>query len=183
MTPAERERAVNYLTQSRDNLLRTIRGLSREQLQFKSAPDRWSVADCLEHLILVENRRVGEGIPAALQQPVDPAKRSAFAGRDDELVQLVAGRAQRAQAPEPVRPTGRWPHDRLIPEFETARKRSADLAATPQANLRQYFSTHPLFGDLDCYQWLLLVAAHSDRHRRQIEELIASPVFPRAAAV
>ena len=42
MTPAERERAVNYLTQSRDNLLRTIRGLSREQLQFKSAPDRWS---------------------------------------------------------------------------------------------------------------------------------------------
>jgi len=183
MTPAERERAVNYLTQSRDNLLRTVRGLSREQLQFKSAPERWSVADCLEHLILVENRRIGEGIPAALQQPVDSARRSAYEGRDDELVRLVAGRAQRVQAPEPVRPVGRWPHDRLIPEFEAARKRSTDLVATTRANLRQYLSTHPLFGDLDCYQWLLLIAAHSDRHRTQIEELVASPGFPRAAAV
>ncbi|HXX20754.1 MAG TPA: DinB family protein [Candidatus Acidoferrum sp.] len=183
MTPAERERAVNYLTQSRDNLLRTVRGLSREQLQFKPAPDRWSVADCLEHLILVENRRIGEGIPAALQQTVDPARRSAYEGRDEELVHLVAGRVQRAQAPEPVRPTGRWPHDRLIPELEAVRERSADLVAMTQANLRQYFSPHPLFGDLDCYQWLLLVAAHSDRHRAQIEELIASPGFPRAAAV
>ncbi|HXX19813.1 MAG TPA: DinB family protein [Candidatus Acidoferrum sp.] len=183
MTPAERERAVNYLTQSRDDLLRAVRGLSREQLQFKPAPDRWCVADCLEHLILVENRRIGEGIPAALQQPIDPARRSAYEGRDDELVRLVAGRVQRVQAPEPVRPAGRWPHDRLIPEFEAARKRSTDLVTTTQANLRQYLSTHPLFGDLDCYQWLLLIAAHSDRHRTQIEELVASPGFPRAAAV
>jgi len=176
MTPAERERAVNYLAQSRDNLLGKTRGLSREQLQFKPAPDRWSVADCLEHLLVVQGRRVVDGI-------VDPAKRSAFEGRDEELVQLVAGRAQRAQAPEPVRPTGRWPHDRLIPEFEAVRKRSADLAATTNPDLRKYFSAHPLFGDLDCYQWLLLVAAHSDRHRAQIEEVIASPGFPRAAAV
>ena len=183
MTAGEREHAVNYLVQSRDNLLRTVRGLSREQLRFKPAPDRWSVADCLEHLTLVENRRIGDGIPAALQQPSDPARRSAFEGRDEELVQLVTSRARRAHAPEPGRPTGRWPHDRLIPEFEGARKRSADLVATTQADLRKYFSIHPLFGDLDCYQWLLLVAAHTDRHRAQIEEVIASPAFPRAAAV
>ena len=183
MTPAERERAISYLVQSRDSLLGTVRGLSREQLQFKPAPDRWSIADCLEHLILVENRRICEGIPAALQQPIDPARRSAYEGRDDDLVQHVAGRVQRAQAPEPVRPAARWPHDRLIPEFEAVRKRSADLVATTPADLRRYFSTHPLFGELDCYQWVLLVAAHSDRHRAQIEELIASPGFPRAAAV
>jgi uncharacterized damage-inducible protein DinB len=183
MTTAERERAVSYLAQSRDKLLRTTRGLSREQLQFKPAPDRWSVAECLEHLIVVENRRITDGIPATLQQPVDSAKRSAFEGRDDELVQLVAGRAQRVQAPEPARPTGRWPHDRLVPEFEAVRKRSTDLAASTDADLRKHFSTHPLFGELDCYQWLLLVAAHSDRHRAQIEEVVASPGFPRAAAV
>jgi DinB superfamily len=183
MTPAERGRVLNYLAESRDNLLRLTRGLSQEQLEFKPAPDRWSIAECLEHLIMVENNRVAGGITAALQQPVDPSKRSAFEGRDEELVQMVTNRGQRGQAPEMLRPTGRQPDSRLVFEFEAARKRTSDLVATTNADLRKHFSLHPRFGDLDCYQWLLLVAGHCDRHCQQIEEVAASPGFPRAAAI
>jgi uncharacterized damage-inducible protein DinB len=181
MNPAERERAISYLTQTRDNLLRATSGLSSAQLQFKPAPDRWSVADCLEHLIAVENRCF-DAISNALSEPADSTKRSAFNGRDDELLQIVTDRSNRRQAPEAIHPSGRWPHDQLLRQFEAARKRTIDLAATTECDPRQHFFAHRAFGDLDCYQWLLLAAAHGDRHRAQIDEVLAAPNFPRAAA-
>lgn len=181
MKPAERERAISYLKQSRDSLLRATSGLSPAQMQFKPAADRWSVADCLEHLITVENRCF-EGLSSALREPADSAKRSAFDGRDDELLHIVTDRGSRRQAPEAIHPSGRWQQDHLLREFEAARKRTIDLATTTECDPRQHFFAHRAFGDLDCYQWLLLVAGHGERHRAQIEEVLAAPNFPRAAA-
>jgi uncharacterized damage-inducible protein DinB len=181
MTAADRERAVSYLAQTRDNLLRATRGLSLAQLAFKPAPGRWSVADCLEHIIVAEDRFL-DSVSSALQQPADSSKRSAFDGRDDELLQIVTDRSAPRQAPEAIHPSNRWPHDRLVREFEATRNRSIDLAASTVCDPRQHFFAHRAFGDLDCYQWMLLVAAHGDRHRAQIEEVMAAPNFPRAAA-
>jgi hypothetical protein len=31
---------------------------------------------------------------------------------------------------------------------------------------------------MDAYQWLLLLAAHTERHTAQIEEIKADPKFP-----
>ncbi len=181
MTSADRERAGSYLSQTRDNLLRAASGLSPAQLQFKPAPGRWSVAECLEHIVTVEHR-VLDGIANALQQPADPTKRSAFDGRDDELLQVVTDRSNPRQAPEAIHPSNRWPHDQLMPEFQAARKRSIELAGNTDCHPRQHFFAHGALGELDCYQWLLLVAAHGDRHRAQIDEVLAAPNFPRAAA-
>lgn len=181
MNSSERQRAISYLTQTRDNLLRATSGLSPAQMQFKPAPDRWSVADCLEHLITVENRCF-DGISNALREPADSAKRGGFDGRDDELLQIITDRSSRRQAPEAIHPSGRWPQDQLIREFEASRKRTVDLATNIDCDPRQHFFAHRAFGDLDCYQWMLLVAAHGDRHRAQIEEVLAAPNFPRAAA-
>jgi hypothetical protein len=55
------------------------------------------------------------------------------------------------------------------------------FAAVTHGDLRSYFFEHPQFGELDCYQWLLFVGAHSERHARQAEEVIADPNFPRTA--
>jgi hypothetical protein len=178
MTPSERRRAIAYLNETRDRLLGATRGLSPAQLQFQPAPGRWSVAECLEHIVFVEDRILGR-ISAALAEPPNTAKRSAFAGSDDELLGRVTDRGDRRQAPEIVRPTGRWPHDRLIPEFEAVRKRSAEFAASARVNLRHYFLPHPFFGDLDCYQYLLLIGGHSDRHCAQAEEVMSTRGFPR----
>jgi hypothetical protein len=48
---------------------------------------RWSVAECLEHIILVENSILG-AIEKTVQQPADVSK-SAF--KDDALMAKVAG--------------------------------------------------------------------------------------------
>ncbi len=178
MTPSERARAIDYLRETRENLLRTAGNLSPTQLQYKSAADRWSVAECIEHITLTEGFILGN-INNALQQA---AGSSASGMGDDGLLQIVVDRSTRAKGPERVMPTGRWAHDRVLGEFESARERTAEFAATTDVQLRQHAFPHPMLGTLDCYQWLLLIGAHGERHRAQAEEVMANAGFPRAAA-
>ena len=178
MTPGEREAVLKNLTESRERLFRMGAGLSPEQWQFRTEPGRWSVAECVEHITTVEGRVLGL-IQKTLEGGPDPSKSSAL--KDDALVADVAGRVTRFQAPEMLVPTGRWPHDELLKEFDRTRQQTQDFAANTTADLRQHFFPHRVFGELDLYQWLLLVAAHCDRHRAQGEEVMSSAGYPRAA--
>src|SRR5580704_1893746 len=142
MTPAELERISSYLYETRENLLSTARGLSPTQLQYKSAPDRWSVAECLEHITVTEGF-----ILANIHNTLQQAAESPTPGiGDDGIVQMVPDRSTRVKGPERLMPTARWAHARLLSEFESARKRTADFAATTDAPLRQHGFAHPLLG-------------------------------------
>jgi len=48
-----------------------------------------------------------------------------------------------------------------------------------QDDLKEHFITHPVFGTMDLYQGFILLAAHSERHTMQIEEVMANPDFPK----
>jgi uncharacterized damage-inducible protein DinB len=178
LTSAERELLLKNLAESRERLLDMAQSLSREQLHHRPAPGRWTVAENLEHITIVEGRVLGS-IQKTLEAGPDPSKRSFMEGRDELLVANVAGRATRLQAPEVLAPTGRWPDDQLLDEFEGVRKQTHDFAAGTDADLRSHFYKHPAIGELDLYQWMLLIAAHCDRHRTQSEEVMASSGFPR----
>jgi uncharacterized damage-inducible protein DinB len=179
MTFAESESLLKHLEESRERLLHMANNLTREQLHYRPAPGRWTVAECLEHIVTVEIRLLG-AIQKTLEAPPDPSKRSAMEGQDDAFIARLVARVDRFQAPEHVVPTGRWPDEQLLTEFERARQHTCDFATSTTADLRRHFFKHPALGDLDLYQWLLLIAAHSDRHRVQSEEVMASPGFPRA---
>jgi uncharacterized damage-inducible protein DinB len=179
LTSAERESLLKNLAESRERLLRMAQGLSREQLHHRPAPGRWTVAECVEHIAVVEERVLGS-IQKTLATGPDSSKRSAMEGQDDVLVANVADRVTRIQAPDVLAPTGRWPDEQLLQEFEAARQQTRDFAASTSADLRRHFYKHPVIGELDLYQWLLLIAAHCDRHRAQSEEVMASTAFPRA---
>ena len=178
ITEDDRKRLTQYLTETRERLLGTARGLSPQQLNHKPGPDRWSVAEVLEHLTVTESRLLPR-IEAVLQGSPDPAKASAWEGREEALLQSVISRSPRVQAPDPIQPTGRWGHEELFRQMEAARGRTSEFAATTNAPLRGFFQTHPVLGELDCYQWLLITGAHWERHRAQIEEVKADVNFPR----
>ncbi|HKQ87851.1 MAG TPA: DinB family protein [Candidatus Acidoferrales bacterium] len=181
MTAADRDFAAKHLAESRDRLVALVRGLSPTQTAYKPAPERWSIAENLEHVILVEHR--GRGfVENALKQAPDPARHSGYPGSAEGLVAMLRDRSHPRRGVEQIQPAGRWPHDQLLKEFEAARKRTCELLAATTADLHAHFSPHPLFGDLSCFQWLLVLAAHCDRHRAQSEEVMASEGFPRAAA-
>jgi len=83
------------------------------------------------------------------------------------------------QAPEPVRPDGRWPGgEELANEFRKTRERSAEFVRGLDADLRGHFQTHGGFGEIDCYQWLILLSLHGARHAEQMEEIRAAKGFP-----
>ena len=108
MTSAERDTLLKHLEESRDRLLRMAKNLSREELRFRPAADRWTVAECLEHIAMVEARVLGL-IQKTLEAGPDSSKRSALAGKDDELIAGTVARVTRFKAPEYVVPAGRCP--------------------------------------------------------------------------
>ncbi len=179
ISPSERDRLTKDLNDSRERLLRTTRSLSAEQLGYKPAPDRWSVAENVEHIIIVESR-ILDRMANTLQGPAGSSVPSNWQGRDDEVVALIQSRANRFKGPGPVMPSGQLPHEEIFPKFEEVRGRTVEFAATTNADLRHFSIRHPIFGDMDCYQWLLALAAHSERHRAQCEEVMAGVDFPRA---
>jgi uncharacterized damage-inducible protein DinB len=174
----ERELVVEQLAQSRERLVLTVEGLSKEQRSFRPAQDRWSIADCIEHITVVETFVLGK-IQQVLQSAPEPEREPEVRGKEQIVLEKVPAREQRVQGPAAFRPQGRWPDfEELMLQFEASRERSVRFSAVTQADVRSHFFPHPMLGLLDCYQWLLLVSAHCERHVRQMEEVKADPGFP-----
>jgi hypothetical protein len=55
LTQAEKEHALQYLESTRQDVLDATKGLSEAQWNFKPAPDRWSVAQVMEHIAAAED--------------------------------------------------------------------------------------------------------------------------------
>jgi len=180
LTPQEREFALSQFETTRANFLKSIAGLSQKQWTFKPAPDRWSVAEVAEHITVSESTIMGLIRKQIMTSPAAPEKREQVKGKDQMLLQRMPDRSHKAQAPEMLRPTGRWATQAdLTKAFEDARKSNMDYIRTTNDDLRDHFFDHPAFGTLDGYQWLLLISAHSARHTAQIEEVKADPNFPK----
>jgi uncharacterized damage-inducible protein DinB len=179
LTSQEREAALKNFQETRDKFLKSIAGLSPQQWTFKSAPDRWSVAEVSEHIAVSESTLFGL-VQKTMQSPAAPEKRDLVKGKDEMILQRVPDRSHKAQAPEFLRPTGRWATEaELTKAFEDSRAATMEYIRTTNDDLRDHFFDHPVFGTLDGYQWLLLISAHSARHTAQIEEVKADPNFPK----
>ena len=164
MTVEERAFALQQLQMTRENFLKSIAGLSEKHWTFKPGPDRWSVAEVAEHITVSESTIFGL-VQKTMQSPAAPQKRERVKGKDQIILQRMVDRSHKAQAPEILRPTGRWATEaELTKAFEASRKVTMDYVKTTNDDLRDHFFDHPVFGTLDGYQWLLLLSAHSARH-------------------
>jgi uncharacterized damage-inducible protein DinB len=178
LTQPERERASHYLQQTRDGVLAATRGLSEAQMRFKAAPDRWSVAETLEHIALAEDFLLQNITDKIMKAPAGTADRDT-AKIDAGILAMVPDRSQKRQAPGPLVPTGRWTPAESIDHFQKSRAKTLEfLQSTP--DLRGHVSSdNPFQQPMDAYDWLLFVAAHSERHTKQIMEVKADPNFPK----
>jgi uncharacterized damage-inducible protein DinB len=180
LSPEEREFALKNLQTTHDKFLQSIAGLSQKQWTFKPGPDRWSVAEVAEHITVSESTILGLIQKQVMASPAAPEKREQVKGKDEMLLQRMPDRSHKAQAPEFLRPTGRWPTEAdLTKAFEESRKVTMDYVRATNDDLRDHFFDHPVFGTMDGYQWLLLLSSHSARHTAQIEEVKADPNFPK----
>ena len=180
MEKGEREFLLRYLGTSRERLIEAVDGLDLRQQRFRPAGGRWSIGDCVEHVTIVE-RGVLKTIQATLLEAPGKGARNRTGTPDDVILSSASLQSPRFVSPSEVRPRRRWTDfTELLRRFEAARERSVRFAAITQSDLRGHFFAHPNLGVLDCYQWLLFLAAHCERHAFQAAEVAADPEFPRA---
>ena len=177
METHERQLVVDQFNSSEARLQELVKGLTPAQWVFRETPERWSIAEVIEHLIAVESR-ITRRIAKILEGPGEPEKRAGADGKDALVQTRGADRSTKFNAPEPVRPTGKFNSSELMGEFRKTREQTLAFAVEIHSDLRSHFILHPAFGDLDCYQWLLLLGKHGHRHAEQIEEIKADPGYP-----
>jgi DinB superfamily len=176
LSPEDREKGLKYMEQTRQGVIDATKGLSDAQWKFKSAPDRWSVQQCVEHLALAEDYLYENGVQKALTGTPSAPDRD-YKKTDAAILAMVPDRTHKAQAPEPLVPSGNGSPSDTLDHFVKSRDRSIELIKT-NADLRSHTTNSPL-GTFDGYEWLLFMSAHSERHTKQILEVKADPNFPK----
>jgi hypothetical protein len=185
LTQSELDRARTFLNQTQNEVAGATRGLSPAQWDFKPAPDRWSIAENLEHVVMVQEAVLGR---VREQLANAPASRNCDRRQVDDIV--ITGfpdRTARFTAPEFVYPSGRWTPSEAFRRLRTNYSLLAEyLETTP--DLRQHAVealplkavTKGAYETMDGYQWVLAAAAHAERHVKQILEVKADSNFPVA---
>jgi len=177
VTQAEKERALQYLETTKKNVLEATKGLSEAQWNFKPAPDRWSVAQVMEHIAAAEDFIRGLVKEKVMLSPAGEPGRD-VKKTDEAVLAMVPDRTNKVQAPEPLVPTNRFGSpDGSIKHFVESRTTTEDFLKTA-TGMRDHVADSPL-GKLDGYEFVLLIAAHSERHTKQINEVKADPDFPK----
>lgn len=176
--PAEAAKMQAELERTQDKFLGSIKGLSEAQWNFKPAPDRWSIAECAEHIAATEPMLRGM-IAKVLTTEATPEMIKEGINKDEVLTKTIVDRSKKFKAPEPLVPTNRFGSpDAAITAFKKERAETIKLATTG-GDLRTHADKHFLLGPLDAYGWFLFLSGHSERHTLQIEEVKAHPDFPK----
>ena len=180
VSQADKDRALAYLESTKKNLMDAVKGLSDAQWNFKSAPERWSIAEIMEHLAAAEDLIRGMDETQVMKSPAvaprDPAEVKKI---DDAVIAQVPDRSHKISAPEPLKPTNRFgnPADAEKHFLESRATTEQFLKTTP--DLRVHVVDGPMGGKLDGYEWILLIAGHTERHTKQVLEVKADPNFPK----
>lgn len=177
----DRDFTMSHMHATRKLFLDSVTGLTPEQWNFKAAPEKWSIAECAEHIAASETFIWGliEKLAASpASKPEDIAKTK---DKDAAVVKMVPDRSSKFQAPEPIKPKklAADPSE-YISKFKAARDEHIAFIDKSDASLRDKVAPHPAMGPLDGLQWVLLVSAHSERHTLQIQEVKAAAGYPAA---
>jgi uncharacterized damage-inducible protein DinB len=149
-----------------------IGALSPEQWLWKPAAETWSVAECAEHVVIVE-----QGVLFRLR--TSSAEGIEKTSGKEQLLSGLHLRTQRLQAPARVMPTGRFASPgECLAALETARAATLAWASDASTQLESHVMPHPMFGELHGLQWLGLIASHQLRHVGQMREVMAMDGYP-----
>lgn len=175
MHPHLRE-VLSRLDESRALLLAAVDAVPAFLRTRRPAPDRWSVAEVLEHLSLVESRFAGM-IATRLEKGLEAGLGPETGARDplpDATRQRMLDRVNKRTAPETAVPSGALDEHAALAAAEKARIGLREVVQCGDGlALSEVRHSHPFFGELTIYQWLELMACHERRHVEQINELRA----------
>jgi hypothetical protein len=175
----ERKSAISLMKDTRSDVLKTVKGLSKAQLNFKAAPNRWSVKECAYHIAISE-KNLWNMFEAAMKAPANSEKRSEIKMTDEQLVKIIEDKSNKVKTSEAFEPKN-TPYksvDEALNDFKTRRADHIKYMKSTTEDLRDHVVQMP-FGWIDAYQLSLMMAAQCNRHKQQMDEVIADPHFPK----
>ena len=179
--PKKLQEVIDCISSERQALLDSTAGLSEAQLEFKPADGEWSISDVLHHLALTDeaNFKLAANMLKQAQAnslPSDSTPEASVLRSLDGFKPKLTGKFQ---APERVAPKSHLPAAESMSRLRDSRERM--LAAVEQLgdyDLAALSYPHPLLGDLNGYQWLIIAGKHESRHTAQVARIKSDPKFP-----
>ena len=178
LSQADKDKALALLESTKKDVLDTTTGLSPAQWNFKPAPDRWSIAECMEHIAAAEDFIRGNIENGVMKAPAAPGRDTAAI--DAGIIANVPARKTKVQAPDAIKPTNRFGSPQgSIDHFVESRAKTEDYLKSA-TGLRDHAADSPTGQKWDAYEFILLISAHSERHTNQIKEVKADPNYPKS---
>jgi hypothetical protein len=170
------EALLKYLEEQHELLRQAVESVAPERRTIRAAPERWSVAEILEHISLVEAR-----LEKLIASKIAEA-RATFGADEASLPDLhpwdrsrVLDRSFSVAAGEAVRPTGTLDGDGAWSAVERSFASFREVVrASDGAPLGRIVQPHPVFGPMNLHGWIEFVAGHEARHAAQIREVARS---------
>jgi DinB superfamily len=176
MTNDDREHLLVHFQMTTQMVAEQTRGLSPAQLEYKASPDRWSIREVVSHLAVAEPD-YWRDIQKALQAPPDMKEKKSSAtdadilwyGIDRVVHTKTGGGHEKVDTYKDLR--------EALAKFQALRATMIRYIQTTQDDMRAHS-----YGDrevIDCWQWMLEISTHAERHIQQIREIKNDPNFPR----
>jgi hypothetical protein len=167
MEAQEKENILRDLQSGRSELLVALSGMNDTLATRTPSHGKWSVLECVEHLAISEAYLLSQ-ICSSQHSDAPLLNRQ----REALLVARGSDRTIAISAPEVALPIGRFPTlSDALKHFLESRERTITFVEQNTHDLRLQRTSHPLIGDVNCYELLLMIAVHLRRHVKQIEEI------------
>jgi hypothetical protein len=181
----ERRLLIEGLDRTRDLLQAETADLTTGQWQFKEVPDRWSIAEVVEHLQLQEDMYFRE-LYLISQVPEMPELRERVRGKEAQIMAYSTD-PEAGIAAWYLQPEGRWSSGpEAMRQLLRSREKVTDFVRNTNADLRLHFTfrdyypgSDGLWAIRDLHQLLLTTIAHTERHVNQIKRIKEHSSFPR----
>jgi hypothetical protein len=173
MTQRDREHLVAHLEMTQSWLTDEVSSLSAAQLNFRPAPDRWTVAEVVQHLAIAEPN-YWKLLHDSLKQAPKKLERHAT---DADVLWYGIDRTRHEKTSPDENPKGQEiDAAQALKTFLAMHAQLLDMARTTNEDLRGHAVPE---WNVDAYQCLLEISTHEQRHILQIREIKASPGFPK----
>ena len=158
----EKQELLDELAAGTRILLEALDGVT--DAERRPAPDRWSALEIVEHVAVVEAYLL-----ARLLEAVDATEPAGSPQREGKIRRFAPTRVRPVTAPEMLVPTGRYATvAEALRAFHAHRAETTRYVEAAEGDLRAKTAIHPLLGNVNAYEMLLMMAAHPRRHAEQI---------------
>ncbi|HSQ31110.1 MAG TPA: DinB family protein [Gemmatimonadaceae bacterium] len=162
---------LTYVDRETSALREVYESVPPEERNVRSDPARWSPAEIVQHLAIVDRRIVQRLASLVEEARALPPETETTSALSNHLVTRVLDRTGRLRTSAMGEP-GQTDPARVWDELIATRRALAEVVASGDGlSLGGVSAPHPALGVFNGYEWIVFMGAHAARHADQIREM------------